>query len=301
MVKLKTYLFATRPWSFSMTFISVTVGSLFGLYEDAFHWLLYVVVLLGTVFAHGATNLMNDYFDVKHGLDQPGSPTSQYRPHPLVEGSLKGRTVFTAAALLYALAFAAGIYLATVRGWTIAVLAVVGALAGYFYTADPVKYKYLALGEFSVFLMWGPLMVGGSFYVQTGSWVRMPQVILASIPLGLWVALVLFANNLKDIDFDREKSVRTLGTLLGRRRGLLLFTILLSVIYVAGATEAALGILPLWSLLCLVSIPLALRLILTLRRAEEIPPDADPKTSQVGMIYGLLLILSLILGHIIAG
>jgi hypothetical protein len=184
MVKLKTYIFATRPWSFSMTFISVTVGSLFGLYEDAFHWLLYVVVLLGTVFAHGATNLMNDYFDVKHGLDQPGSPTSQYRPHPLVEGSLKGRTVFTAAALLYALAFAAGIYLATVRGWTIAVLAVVGALAGYFYTADPVKYKYLALGEFSVFLMWGPLMVGGSFYVQTGSWVRMPQVILASIPFG---------------------------------------------------------------------------------------------------------------------
>ncbi len=296
-IEARTILLAARPWSFTMTFISVTTASLMAL--PAFDWALYLTVLVGMILAHAATNLINDYFDVKSGVDRPDAPTARYRPHPLVTGRLKPQQVLWGSLGLYGLAALIGLYLTFLRGWPIALLALLGGLASFFYTATPVQYKHRALGELSVFLMWGPLMMLGSYYVQTGGWLGVHKVLFISLPIGLWVALVLLANNLKDIDYDRGQEVATLATLLGRSGALTLYTLLVILVYVLSALGILLKIMPLWGLLVFISVPTAWRLIRSFQTRAEIPPDADPRTAQLSTLFGLLLILSLLLGHLV--
>jgi 1,4-dihydroxy-2-naphthoate octaprenyltransferase len=292
---LHTLLLAVRPWSFTMTAISVTVGSLLAL--PAFNGGLYLLVLVGMIAVHAATNLINDYFDVRHGVDRPDAPTARYRPHPLLTGALHPRWALWGAFALYGVAALIGLYLTLTRGWPIAVIAVLGGLASFFYTAGPIQYKHRALGEFSVFWMWGPLMLLGAYYVQTGGWDQTDAVIWASLPIGLWVALVLLANNMKDIDYDRTQGVTTLGTLLGRRRALQLYTLLIVIVYLLSGLAVAIRALPPWALLVFLSLPMAWRLVRSLGSASEIPPDADPRTAQLATLFGFLLIVALLLHH----
>jgi len=283
-----------------MTFVSVSLGSLMAL--PHFDWTLYLLVLLGMILAHAATNLVNDYFDVRHGTDRPDAPTARYRPHPLLTGVLSPRQALLGVMILYGLAGLIGLYLVFskgwVNGWPIALIAVWGALASFFYTAGPVQYKHRALGELSVFLMWGPLMMLGAYYVQTSSWDQAVSVIWVSVPIGLWVALVLLANNLKDIDYDKQTGI-TLGTLLGRHGTLRLYTVLMAVIYLVTGLAVILRAIPLWGLLVFLTLPVAWKLIRTLQNAPVIPPDADPRTAQLSTLFGLLLIFSLLLGHFV--
>ncbi len=117
MKRLSTIILATRPWSFSMTAISVTLGSIIILPEGGFRWELYLPVLLGMILVHAATNLANDYFDVKHGVDRRDSPTARYREHPLIEETLKPQHILYLSLVFYFAAGLLGLYLALVRGF----------------------------------------------------------------------------------------------------------------------------------------------------------------------------------------
>jgi 1,4-dihydroxy-2-naphthoate octaprenyltransferase len=296
----RTLLLAVRPWSFTMTAVAATAGSLTALLQTgAFNLGLYALTLLGLVLAHAATNLINDYFDTRYGVDKPGAPTTRYRPHPLIEGLLTPKQALAISLGLYALAALAGLTLVGLRGWPVALFALIGGLAGFTYTAGPVKYKYRALGEFAVFLMWGPLMVVGSYYVQTGSWIGVISALWVSLPIGLLVALVLLANNLKDLSYDRSTSVETLATLLGREGTLRLYVAIIIVVYGLSFLGVLAGALPVWGLLVLLSISKAWQLTRTLQSAPEIPPDADPQTAQLATIYGLWLTVGLLLAHFV--
>ena len=149
------WLLASRPWSFTMTAVSVSVGSVIGAMDGHFSWFLYLITLAGIIFMHAAANLFNDYYDVLSGVDTMEVSTAQYRPHPLAEGSLTLTGVLIAAICLFILAGLIGVFLTVTRGWTVLVIGVTGAFAGLFYTAPPFKYKYKGLGEISTFLMWG--------------------------------------------------------------------------------------------------------------------------------------------------
>ena len=148
---------ASRPWSFTMTAVSVSVGSVIGAMDGGFSWFLYLITLAGIIFMHAAANLFNDYYDVLSGVDTLEVSTAQYRPHPLVEGTLKPREVMIEAICLFILAAVIGIFLAVTRGWIILIIGMTGAFAGLFYTAPPFRYKYRGLGEVSTFLMWGQI------------------------------------------------------------------------------------------------------------------------------------------------
>ena len=162
----RNWFLASRPWSFTMTAISVSVGSALAAIDGAFYWVLYLITLIASVLLNAATNLINDYYDVRSGVDTQKVSTAQYRPHPLVEGKLPAEQVKIAAYGLYALSIILGIYLASTRGWALMWIGLAGAFASLTYTAPPLKYKYKAVGEISVFLMWGPLMVAGAYFVQ---------------------------------------------------------------------------------------------------------------------------------------
>jgi 1,4-dihydroxy-2-naphthoate octaprenyltransferase len=293
-MNLKIWFLATRPWSFTMTAISVGVGGAVAALDGAFDVWLFLLTLVGAVCVHGATNLINDYFDYKSGVDRPGAPTTLYRPHPLVQGLISPQAVLWVSAGLYAIAAIIGLALIALKGAGLLWFILVGAIASFFYTAGPIKYKYLALGELAVFLMWGPVIVGGTYFVQRGS--LSLDAVLISVPFGLLVALVLLANNLRDIDYDRSAGIATLGTLLGQQKTRVLYQGLILLAYLAIALLIALKILSPWGLLVFFSAPVAFRLIRTLQR--EIPNDADARTAQLDTLFGVWLIVGLILEKI---
>ena len=287
----RNWFLASRPWSFSMTAISVSVGSALGAIDGSFSWALYLITLIAAVLLHAATNLINDYYDVKSGVDTQEVSTAQYRPHPLVEGKLAAGHVKAAAYVLYCLSILIGIYLAATRGWALMWIGLTGALASLSYTAPPLKYKYSAMGEVSVFLMWGPLMVAGAYFVQCQ--VFSMDAFWISIPFGALVALVLLANNIRDIKHDREKGILTLAIVLGQRKGLLLYSLLVVLAYMAIVLMSIFGPLYLWSLIVLLSLPLALRLLRLMMK--QVPADADARTAQLDTAFGVLLVISLVL------
>jgi 1,4-dihydroxy-2-naphthoate octaprenyltransferase len=290
----RNWFLASRPWSFSMTAISVSVGGALAAVYGNFFWFLYLVTLVATTLLHAATNLINDYYDVKSGVDTRDAATAQYRPHPLVEGQLEARHVLVVSYVLYGLSSLIGIYLAAARGWELMWIGIIGAFASLTYTAPPLKYKYSALGEISVFLMWGPLMVGGSFFVQAQEFSM--NAFWISLPFGALVALVLLANNIRDIAHDRDKGILTLAIVLGQQKGILLYGTLVGAAYLGIVLMSIFGPLYLWSLIVLASLPLALRLLKQMKM--RVPADADARTAQLDTAFGVLLVISLVLAGV---
>ena len=288
-----------RPWSFTMTVISAAIGTVLAAGHPNFELLLLLPLVIGLLLAHGATNVLNDYYDTKHGVDTVDSPTAQYRRHPLISGDISPKALQWYAIALYLAAISIAVALVFYRGLPILLFMFLGLLVSVFYTADPVSYKHLAMGELAAFAMWGPAMTGGSFFVMAGGWEGIIPALLISIPQGLWVALVLFANNLKDISFDSTVGISTLGTKFGKKKSGKIFIFSLFSIYLVVIVEIVLNALPLWSLLTLLSLPLSLRLITQLLQEEEVPADADPRSAQIGMVFGLLLIISLFLEYML--
>ena len=291
MKQLGKYILVTRPWSFTMSLISVSVGTLLAAEVGPISWPWFIATAVGIVFFHAAANVINDYFDTKNEIDTPDAPTAKYRPQPIISGLLTSRQVLTEAVVLFALTAAIGCVIAFMRSWHVIWIGVVGLATAIFYTAGPVKFKYRALGEIAVFLMWGPLMVSGAYAVQIQTLSLKP--LLISVPFGILVALVLFANNMRDIAFDSRQNVKTVSIMVGLKNSFLIFAglILAAYIYVFGMI--ILGMMSLWGLIIFLSVPKAWSLLKTFKR--ETPDMADALTAQFDTVFGVLLILALFL------
>jgi 1,4-dihydroxy-2-naphthoate octaprenyltransferase len=288
---IKNYFIATRPWSFTMSFISVSVGTLLAAEDGDVSWAWFAITALGIILLHAAANLINDYFDTLYEIDQQDSPTAKYRPQPILSGMLTSRQVLAEAIIFLVLTLAIGITAAVVRSPHILWIGLVGLLTCIFYTAGPVKFKYHALGEFAVFMMWGPLMIEGAYAVQRHA--LSAKALYISIPFGVLVALVLFANNMRDIAYDSRQNVKTVSIMLGSRKSYILFAglIVLAYAYVLGMIIT--GIMSLWGLLIFLSVPKAVSLLKTFK--QKIPDMADALTAQFDTVFGILLILAIFL------
>jgi 1,4-dihydroxy-2-naphthoate octaprenyltransferase len=274
-----------------MSAISVSVGAALAAAHGSFSWPLYLVTVVALCAVHGGVNLMNDFFDFRSGVDIAKVATARYRPHPLVEGRIEPMGVLWISVLLLAAGSLLGLVLAFLRGWEIFWIGLIGVAAGVLYTAPPLAYKYKALGELSVFLMWGPLSVEAAYFVQRQqlSW----EAFWVSIPFGLLVALVLFANNLRDAETDESARVSNLAILFGPENGPLVYAAMVVAALASVVVMSVLGPLGPWSLIVLFSIPVAVRLLRTMVR--EVPPDADARTAQLNTVFGLLLVISMAL------
>lgn len=291
MNKLQHWFLATRPWSFTMTVISVSVGAALAGNVGGFSWFLYLLTAVGVVFMHAGTNLMNDYYDVRYGVDTESAETTKYRPHIIILGVAPARHVFYTAVGFFAAATVIGLYLTYLSGPMVLLIGVIGVLAGVGYTAPPMKYKYLGLGELSVFLMWGPLMVEGAYYVQRHA--LSFDALLVSIPFGTLVALVLFANNIRDIEHDDSQHIRTIAMALGPKLGIQAYLLLMVFAYAVTLVLTLTGVLTPWGLLVFLSLPVAVKL---LRQMEAgIPSDADARTAQLDTVFGILLVAGLVI------
>jgi 1,4-dihydroxy-2-naphthoate octaprenyltransferase len=287
----KTAFLSTRPWSFTMTFSSVTMGTLLAALVGRFNPILYALTLGGMVAFHAATNVLNDFFDVRHGVDREGAPTTKYRLHPAAFGQTPLSTILGLSLGLYALTLLAGIYLAYVSDLYILVVLGAGIAGSVFYTADPVVLKARALGEATVFVMWGLLIPLGAYMVQTGAYSWSPTV--AALPIGILVALVLLANNIRDIGYDGSVGNRTLAVVLGPNTAAKVYAALLGSTYLLVIAGILVQLLPVWSLLVFLTAPEARRLTKMFEGA--VPDNADPRTAALAFRFALLYMGSLLL------
>ena len=274
-----------------MTFSSVTLGALLAYLYGSFNVPLYLLTLAGMIAFHAATNMINDFYDVKHGVDKMGAPTTKYRPHPLAAGAESPRIIRAWAAVFYTLTLLIAAYLSwTTSPWIIAIVAV-GIVGSFLYTADPVVLKARGLGELTVFLMWGPLIPLGSYLVQTGTLSALPVII--ALPIGLFVALVLLANNIRDIEYDGSVRMRTIPVMVGKRAGSIIYDSVLLVAYLFVPISIVVGLLPPWSLLILLTAPEALSLGKMMK--GQIPDNADPRTASLALKYSVVYMASFVL------
>jgi 1,4-dihydroxy-2-naphthoate octaprenyltransferase len=274
-----------------MSLISVTVGTLLAAEEGPIGWTWFAVTALGITLFHAAANVINDYYDTLYKIDQPDSPTAKYRSQPILSGMLTPRQLLWEAVILFALTFTIGLTTAFIRSYHVLWIGIIGLLTSIYYTAGPVKFKYRALGEFAVFMMWGPLMVEGAYAVQRQA--LSVKALYISIPFGILVALVLFANNMRDIDYDSRHNVKTLSIVLGSHKSYILFAVLIMTAYASVLGMIALGIMSLWGFLIFLSLPKALSLLKTFK--EKIPDMADALTAQFDTVFGILLITAILL------
>jgi 1,4-dihydroxy-2-naphthoate octaprenyltransferase len=267
------------------------MGTLIAALAGRFNPLLYFLTLGGMVAFHAATNVLNDFFDVKHGVDKEGAPTTKYRLHPAAFGQTPLSTTLRFSIGLYVITLASGLYLATVSSSLILALVLAGILGSVLYTADPVVLKARALGEVTVFVMWGLLIPLGAFMVQTGGFSWSPMV--AALPIGLFVALVLLANNIRDIDYDGSTRTRTIAVALGAKGAGKLYVILLAAAYALVILGIEARLLPIWSLAVFLTVPEARRLV---RMFDgPVPDNADPRTAALAIRFSLIYMVSLAL------
>ena len=214
---LSKWFIATRSAVGTVTLYSGLIGGLLAwqyLHAQGrpFDLLTWVILTVGLFIAHGANNLLNDFTDFSRGIDKDNYFRTQYGVHPLAQGFWDKRTHLIWFGVSGFLATLAGVYamLYTHFAPIVVWLFVFGALILLFYTYP---LKYVGIGELSIFLIWGPLMIGGVFYVMTGVWSWM--VILGSIPVGLNVVTINLGKHTDKMEEDRVKGVRTLPVLLG--------------------------------------------------------------------------------------
>ena len=288
-----------RPFSYTAAVIPVLLGAALTVYlnETAAWWLLPLIVF-ASFFLQAGTNLVSEYFDYQKGVDRPETYGSS---RVLVEKRLDSKQVLLVGLGCFALTACIGLVFVAQRGWPIFLLGVIGLLGGFFYTAGPVAYKYFGLGDLFVFCLMGPLMVIGSFFVLTGVYVH--SVLLISLPVGFLVAGILSGNNLRDIGHDTQAHIHTTATVLGHRWARWEYVSLTLGAFLAVPAMIIFDVLPLWSLLTFLTIPPAVKNIRSALKSRPDRPEEiaalDVQAAQLHMPFGLLLIISVVLGGLL--
>ena len=206
------WLIATRSAVIIMTFTSAAFAGVLAFKAGAFDATLFVLVTAGLCLAHATNNLVNDLTDHWKGVDEGNYFRTQYGPQTVEDGFLSVRQLITYAAITGGLGLAIGLYLVFVsdRGEITLALLASGLFFVLFYTFP---LKYIGLGEPAVLVVWGPLMVGGAYFVITGEWSN--EVAIASLAYALGPTAVLFGKHTDKLSFDSEKKIRTLPVILG--------------------------------------------------------------------------------------
>jgi 1,4-dihydroxy-2-naphthoate octaprenyltransferase len=281
-----------RPFSFTASIVPVAAGAALAAAHGLFSWILFAAALVASVLLQIGTNVTNEIYDVRKGIDTIVSPRAS---HAIVKGKVREAEAFSMVAASFAAAMAIGVWLIAVRGWTVALLGLVGLLAGFGYTGPPFAYKYRALGVPLVFVLMGPLMVVGSYYVVSGSFSW--DAVTLSIPVGLLVAAILHGNEWRDISEDARAGIETLSTRFGRRAAHMAYLALIVGAYVTLGLSVIAGTVPEWTLLTVLSLPLLVRVIGSSEVGASGQQRAiamiDLQTAQLHAVFGALLVAGL--------
>jgi 1,4-dihydroxy-2-naphthoate polyprenyltransferase len=267
------WLLIVRACVFPMTLTSGLIGGLLAAATaPSVHWGYFALACVGLVSAHAANNMINDYFDTEGGVDTEGYTRTLYAPHPILSGLISKRGLLGVIAAVNLLDLAIMLVLTAARGWPVVAFALAGLFISVFYVAPPLRLKHHGLGEPGVAIVWGPLMIGGTYYVTAGaipSWVW-----LASIPYALGVMTVLIGKHVDKYEQDAAKGIRTLPVILGKQTSLRLNQLLMIAFYPVVGLLVLRGDLGWGVLLVAFAIP---RLLKVLKTYAEPKPEKAPE------------------------
>ena len=289
---MRSWLLASRPATLPAAAAPVIVGSALAWAAGVFRWDALVVILFAALAIQVGVNFANDLADAEKGTDTEAriGPT-----RAVATGLLSADQMKRGIMVAFGLAAVAGLYLVWLAGWVILAIGIVSIIAGLGYTNGPIPYGYYGLGELFVFIFFGLVATVGTRYVYdqtapTDAWV-------SGIAMGLLAAAILVANNVRDSDTDRVAGKRTLAVILGRKPARWLYAVMVLGAFVVVAIAVALSMLPGWSMLTLLALPLAVSPIRTIFTETAGPPliGVLKGTARLQLVFAALLAVGVLI------
>ncbi|MDQ3675624.1 MAG: 1,4-dihydroxy-2-naphthoate polyprenyltransferase [Actinomycetota bacterium] len=284
---MRIWLMAARVRTLPAAIAPVLVGTALAWeLEEVFRAGAFIAALLGSILIQIGTNLSNDYSDARRGADAD----DRLGPVRVTAGGLvPPKQVLVATYATFGLAALCGVYLVSVAGIELLFVGIASIAAGVLYTGGPRPYGYEGLGELFVFLFFGIVAVAGSTFAQLERWPW--QAFVLAVPVGLLAAAILVVNNVRDVDSDKRAGKHTLAVKLGRERARLLYGAMVYGAYLVALVPWPAGSLSPWLALTWLTLPLAVRLVRTVREHADGPTlnEALAQTWLAQLAFCLLL------------
>jgi 1,4-dihydroxy-2-naphthoate octaprenyltransferase len=294
------FLRATRLPFLSATFVPVALGTAVAALHGEWHWWLALLTLVAASCVHLGLNVANDVFDTMSGADQANVTPTQFSggSRVILYRLLSLRQMALMSVGFYAVGAGVGLYLALTRAfWPLVTLGLIGVFISVAYTAPPLRLVHRGVGEIAVGLGFGPVMALGAYYVQARAYSG--EAVYASLPVAIFIALVLYVNEVPDRPGDARAGKRTLPVRLSKDAVIALYVGAVAAaggLILGGATS---GLLPRPTLIALAALPLAVPVYRALRDSYDSPYVLMPamaKNIQLHVASGL----GLVLGYVIA-
>lgn len=286
----------TRPHTLTATFAPVILGTVIAMYESRIDWLLFIAMMVACLALQIATNLFNEYYDFKRGLD---TVESTGIGGGIVRHGLKPRNVLATAFSLYGLAGLIGVYICMNSSWWLVVIGLLGMAVGYLYTGGPFPIAYTPFGELFSGLFMGTGFVLIAFFIQTNT-ITM-QSVLISIPIAILVGAINMSNNIRDIEEDIKGGRKTLPILLGHQKGITVLAIAFVISYLWIVLLVATGYISPWALVVFVTVKKPYEAIQGFLKGNTEPKYmrvAMKSTAMTNTFFGFLLSAGLLISYL---
>ncbi len=289
-MNFRAWIEATRPKTLPASIVPVLMGSSLAYSLGYFRWDLFAITIICSILIQITTNFFNEVYDFKKGADSNNrvGPKRQ-----VASGVISPKSMMIASLALTLITFILGLYLVYSSGFIILIVGILSLVFAFLYTGGPYPLAYNGLGYLFVFVFFGLVAVNGTFYVQTGE-LNFLSIVLSIIP-GLLSANILNVNNIRDIETDHLVGKITLSYKLGKEIAIIMYIIstlfsFLLIIPIYLITENLFAFLP------LISLPLAIQLIIHIRKKSGRELNSVlAKTGGLLFIYGILSSLSFLI------
>ncbi|MCF8563417.1 1,4-dihydroxy-2-naphthoate polyprenyltransferase [Alicyclobacillus tolerans] len=282
-----------RPFTLTASIVPVLVGSGLAVNRRHFHFGLFFSFLIASILIQAATNMFNEYFDYKRGLDT--KEMVGIAGTIVHDGISPGKVLLTAWTFI-AISVVLGVYICVSTTWWIAVVGIACLAVAYFYSGGPKPLAYTPFGELAASIAMGPVIVLLAYYIQTSQVTG--RAIFVSIPIGLLIGAILLGNNIRDMDQDKLGGRRTVAILLGRQWGRVLFASVFALTYVVVLALIAAQVLTPWALVVLLTVPTATYVTKLFFRFSE-PSKLHPAVKGTAVLlfrFGTLMFAALVVG-----
>lgn len=294
----KVWWHLTRPHTLTASFVPVFLGTTIALTiaEETINFLLFFAMLVASMLIQAATNMFNEYYDYKLGLDNENSVGIG---GTIVRHGVAPRTIMAIALSFYGIALLLGVYICAMSSWWLAAVGLACMLIGYLYTGGPYPIAYSPFGELVSGIVMGMGIVLIAFFIQTNT-VTLDAVLL-SVPSMILVGAIMLSNNIRDIVGDTEGGRKTMAILVGRSNAIYILSLFFIVSYLWVAGLVIIEDITYWALIVLLSILKPIKAI-EIFRAKKEPLEVMPAmkfTAQTNTIFGFLLAVGLLIDYVL--
>lgn len=291
---LKEWVAVTRYWSFVVSTMPlvVTFAYLFGrgmVPSGIQPWLVLLLSILGVVLLHSAGNVLSDWFDYRSGVDNENA----FAVPNLVFGKFQPKEYLVFSIALFVAGSLVGLGIVLISGIGVLIVGAVAVLLTALYSF----FKFHALGDLDIFIIFGVLTVLGMAYAITGSWCW--DALVLSLPVGIITVSVLHANNTYDIPSDRAAGIKTFAMLLGEKASSRLYCTYMVLPFLCVIVSVILGYLHPLALISLLACVKAFRNFKQAagydKQGREAMKGLDLGSSQLQLAFSLLLSVGLLI------